>query len=98
VVGKANLKHGLDIANNSFDKALDNVLGVRASIGSRLKELDNLDEAGDVRNELYETQISDIEDVDYNRALSDLSKNQIILEAAQKSFMKITGLSLFNLL
>jgi flagellar hook-associated protein 3 FlgL len=98
VVGKANLKHGLDIANDSFGKALDNVLSVRASIGSRLKELDNLDEAGEVRNEQYATQISNIEDVDYNRALSDLSKNQIILEAAQKSFAKITGLSLFNLL
>lgn len=97
-VGNANLTHGLGIANGNFDKALDNVLSVRASIGSRLKELDNLDEAGEVKNEHYEAQISDIEDVDYNRALSDLAKNQIILEAAQKSFAKITGLSLFNLL
>ncbi|MGV3741948.1 MAG: flagellar hook-associated protein FlgL [Burkholderiaceae bacterium] len=98
VVGRANLQHGLDIANTNFSAALDNVLSVRASVGSRLKELDNLDEMGDARNEQYETQISNIEDVDYNRALSDLSKNQIILEAAQKSFAKITGLSLFNLL
>lgn len=98
VIGRANVTHGLSIANGNFDSALDNVLSVRASIGSRLKELDHLDEAGAAKNELYEAAISNIEDVDYNKALSDLSKNQIILEAAQKSFMKITGLSLFNLL
>lgn len=94
----ANLTYGLGTANNNFESALDNVLSVRASIGSRLKELDNLDEAGEVRNEQYAASISNIEDVDYNKALSDLTKNQIILEAAQKSFAKVTGLSLFNLL
>jgi flagellar hook-associated protein 3 FlgL len=97
-IGGANLTHGLGIANNNFDSALDNVLSTRASIGSRLKELDNLDDAGEARNEQYAAAISYIEDVDYNKALSDLTKNQIILEAAQKSFAKITGLSLFNLL
>jgi flagellar hook-associated protein 3 FlgL len=96
--GKANLKHGLDIANNNFGSALDSILSTRASIGSRLKELDNLDQAGDIKNEHYAAAISDIEDLDYNKALSDLTKNQIILEAAQKSFMKVSGLSLFNLL
>jgi flagellar hook-associated protein 3 FlgL len=96
--GKANLKHGLDIANNNFGSALDSILSTRASIGSRLKELDNLDQAGDIKNEQYEAAISNIEDLDYNKALSDLTKNQIILEAAQKSFMKVSGLSLFNLL
>jgi flagellar hook-associated protein 3 FlgL len=98
VIGRANVSHGLGIANNNFDSALDNVLSIRASIGARLKELDHLDEAGAAKNEHYEATISNIEDVDYNKALSDLSKNQIILEAAQKSFAKITGLSLFNLL
>lgn len=97
-IGRTNITHGLGVANNNFDSALDNVLSVRASIGSRLKELDNLDEAGGARNEQYAAAISNIEDVDYNQALSDLTKNQIILEAAQKSFAKITGLSLFNLL
>ncbi len=98
VIGNANLSHGLAIANDNIDSALDSVLGVRASIGARLKEIDNLDQTGLAKNQQYEDAISGIEDLDYTKALSDLSKNQIILEAAQKSFAKITGLSLFNLL
>lgn len=97
-VGGANLAHGLKIANGNIDHALDNVLAIRASVGSRLKELDSLDEAGEAKNEQYAAAISDIQDLDYNKALSDLTKQQIILEASQKSFTKISSLSLFNLL
>lgn len=97
-VGGANLAHGLKIANGNIDHALDNVLATRASVGSRLKEIDSLDEAGDAKNEQYAAAISTIQDLDYNKALSDLTKQQLILEASQKSFTKISSLSLFNLL
>ena len=98
IVGKANLNRSLSVANGNIDNALNNVLTVRASIGSRLKELDSLDSYGTDRDIQYESALQDIQGVDYNKAISDFTQQNTTLEAAQKSFVKISGLSLFNLL
>ena len=86
------------IANGltSIQQGLDNVLTVRASIGSRLNELDQLDISGSDLELQYSKSLSEIQDLDYAAALSDLSKNQTIMEAAQKSFVATTSLSLFS--
>jgi flagellar hook-associated protein 3 FlgL len=96
--GSANLGHGLAIANNNIDSALDNVLSVRSSVGARLKEIEVLDGSGESKNLQYESTISDLQDLDYNKAMSDLTKQQIILEASQKTFAKVSSLSLFDLI
>lgn len=94
----ATLNIGLATANGELDGALDNVLTVRASVGSRLKQLDALDSAGQVLNEQYQETLGVLQDVDYARAISELFKQQITLEAAQQSFLRMTSLSLFNYL
>jgi len=40
--------------------------------------------------------LSDLRDLDYSKAISDLALQQVTLEAAQKSFMRVQGLSLFE--
>lgn len=92
------LTTGLDTANGNLDLALDNVLTVRASVGSRLQELDALDSAGEDRNIQYSQTLSDLQDLDYTKALTQLTQQQVILEAAQRTFVTISGLSLFNYL
>lgn len=92
------LTDGLAIANGNVDLALDNVLTVRASVGSRLQELDALDYAGEDRHVQYSQILSDLQDLDYNEALTRLSQQEITLEAAQRSFVTVSGLSLFNFL
>jgi flagellar hook-associated protein 3 FlgL len=94
----AALTTGLATANNNLDLALDNVLTVRASVGSRLQELDALDNAGEDRHIQYSQILSDLQDLDYTQALTQLSQQQITLEAAQRSFVAVSGLSLFNFL
>ncbi len=94
--GTAGLTAGLDTANAGVDLALDNVLTVRASVGSRLQEIDALDSAGEDRHLQYSEILSGLQDLDYTQALSELSKQQLTLEAAQKSFVKASSLSLFN--
>jgi flagellar hook-associated protein 3 FlgL len=76
--------------------AVDNVLNVRASIGSKLNEIDSLNLSGSDRDLQYSKSLSDLQDLDYASALSDLAKQQTIMEAAQKSFVSVTGLSLFK--
>lgn len=92
------LQTALDSANNKVEAALDNILTVRASVGSRLQEIDALDSAGEDRNLQYAEVLSGLQDLDYAQALTELSRQQITLEAAQKSFVKTSGLSLFDFL
>lgn len=92
------LTTGLATANNNLDLALDNVLTVRASVGARLQELDALAYSGEDRHIQYSQILSDLQDLDYTQALTQLSQQQITLEAAQRSFVAISGLSLFNFL
>jgi flagellar hook-associated protein 3 FlgL len=95
---RTNLTHSLQVAGANLDNALNNVLTVRASIGSRLKEIDSLNTSGDDRNLQFATSLSQIQDVDYNKAISDFTQQNTNLEAAQKTFVKVSSLSLFSLL
>lgn len=86
----------LNTALTQIDTAANNVLRIRTTVGTRLNELDategsNLDAAFQ-----YESSLSNIRDLDYARALTDLTRQQTTLEAAQKTFVTVQGLSLFN--
>lgn len=83
---------------NQVDRALESVLSSRSSVGVRLNELDALQVSGDDLGVQYQQSLSALQDVDYAKALSDLSQQQVYLQAAQKSFAKVTGLSLFDYL
>ncbi|MDZ7596572.1 MAG: flagellar hook-associated protein FlgL [Thiobacillus sp.] len=96
--GTTGLTAALATANTNIDQALDNVLTVRASVGSRLQELDTLDNAGEDRHLQYSQILSELQDLDYTQALTQLSQQQFTLEAAQRSFMAVSGLSLFKFL
>jgi flagellar hook-associated protein 3 FlgL len=96
--GAPGLTAGLATANSKLDLALDSVLTARALGGARLQELDALDYAGDDRNLQYSGALSDLQDLDYAKALTQLTQQQTTLEAAQRSFVTISRLSLFNYL
>jgi flagellar hook-associated protein 3 FlgL len=94
--GKAALANGLNTASSNMKNALDNVLTVQASVGSRMKELDNLDSTGDDLNIQYQTTLGDLQDLDMVKAISLFAQQQQTLQAAQMSFKTMSGLSLFN--
>jgi flagellar hook-associated protein 3 FlgL len=95
---QAALSNGLNAALSGLDTGLNHILETQSAVGSRLKELDNLDSSGQDLHLQYQQALSKLQDLDYNKALSDLAMQQNVLEAAQKSFAKVTGLSLFNYL
>jgi flagellar hook-associated protein 3 FlgL len=82
----------------ALDRGLDNVLRVRATVGSRLAEIDALKSVGEDLDLQYSERISNLQDLDYAKAISDLTRRQMQLEAAQQTFARVTGLSLFNVL
>jgi flagellar hook-associated protein 3 FlgL len=87
-----NLKSTLQSINNS----LEHVLSKQASIGARLQEIDTLESVGSDQNIQFEQMLSQLQDVDFAQATSDLQRQQLYLQAAQQSYIKISGLSLFN--
>lgn len=95
VVG-ASLTNSLNRGLNHLDNALNNVLTTRSSLGLRLNEIDALQAAGDDLGLQYKQTLSELQDVDYNQAISDLVRQQTNLQAAQQTFSKVAGLSLFN--
>lgn len=94
----ASLSNGMNQGLNQLDNALNNVLTVRASLGVRLNELDALQAEGDNLGLQFKQSLSLLQDVDYNKAISDLIMQQTALQAAQQTFSKVSGLSLFNYL
>ncbi|MPZ42552.1 MAG: flagellar hook-associated protein 3 [Betaproteobacteria bacterium] len=97
-VANTQLANALNTANLNLSNALDRVLAVHASVGTRLRETDAVTTANEDIDLNYEARLSQLRDLDYARAISDLTFEQMHLEAAQKSFVRIAGLSLFNLL
>ena len=94
--GQANLNNKLNQAHLNIDSASDNMLSVESAVGSRLKELDYLDSSGDDLNLQYASTLSGLQDVDVVKAISLFTQQQTTLDAAQKSFKTLSGLSLFN--
>lgn len=82
----------------NIDQAINNISSVQAQVGARMNELDSLSSASSDLAVQYASTLSDLQDLDYAKALSDFAKQEINLEAAQKSFVQISGLSLFNYL
>ena len=87
----------LDSAMQRVDVIYDNVLSVRSSTGARMSELGMLDESGAARILDYKYQLSQLEDLDYFSAITQLSLRSTALEAASAAFQKIQNISLFNM-
>jgi flagellar hook-associated protein 3 FlgL len=97
-LGNTELANSLNIAHSNLDNALTNVLRVRASVGSRIKEVDTAQSASADLVLQYKRTVSDLRDLDYAKAISDLTLQQTTLQAAQQSFARVQGLSLFDFL
>ncbi|MFK8053600.1 MAG: flagellar hook-associated protein FlgL [Woeseiaceae bacterium] len=92
------LQTEIDAGILGLDQALTSVLNVRSETGIRLGVAETeLDNNGATRLVLQES-LADIEDIDYAAAISALTQQATALEAAQQSFVRVQGLSLFNYL
>lgn len=81
-----------------MDTAIKNLSGVRAAVGARLNAIDLQKNANDSAVLQYQTAQSKIQDLDYASAISQLNLQMTGLQAAQQSYIKVQGLSLFNYL
>lgn len=97
-INDAQLAEGIEFGLTDLDAAETSLGGVRARTGSRMNSantaiLTNADFA--IANK--DTR-SRIQDVDYAEAMTELTKQDTALQAAQATFTRITRLSLFDYL
>ncbi len=91
-------QHSLNSAMLGLDNTLTKVVTVHAEVGERMKEVDSAQNTSDDLSLQYSKTLSGLQDIDYTKAISDLNQQQVYLQAAQQSFLKITSLNLFDLL
>lgn len=94
--GNTALSNALASANNGIDAAMAQVSVGQSTVGGRLQELSALDSSGTLLKTQYQKNLSTLVDTDMTSAISDLSQAQISLTAAQKSFVSVENLSIFN--
>lgn len=97
VVG-ANLSNSLLHGIKNLDNALEKIANTRSSVGLRLNEIDAQQAVGDNLGLQFKSTLSKLQDTDYHKAASDLAQQNLILQAAQQSFAKVSNLSLFSYL
>ncbi len=95
-VALAKVGNAVGSAISNLDQATDSLLTARSRIGARNSELSALDSLGEEVNLQLETALSNLRDLNYTEAISRLTQQQAYLQAAQQSFLKVSGLSLFN--
>lgn len=77
---------------------LQNVSTVRATVGLRLNEIDSAQSTNSDLNLQYTATISSLLDVDPYKTISEMTQRRTNLEAAQKTYIQVTSLSMFKLL
>jgi flagellar hook-associated protein 3 FlgL len=82
----------------SVDRSIDRLSVTRATVGERLNAIDI--HLRDLQNGTIDNaaRMSNLVDVDFAAAISNMSQNQTTVEAALKSYSSIAKMSLFNYL
>ncbi|MFV3368170.1 flagellar hook-associated protein FlgL [Pseudomonas sp. NY15435] len=96
--GNYAIRDATAVAISNLDSVNTQVLSGQGKIGARLNVIDSTETFIDDVKLVNTGVISDLQDLDYAEALSRLSMQSTILQAAQQSYVKISGLSLFNYL
>ena len=83
-------------ALDGISAAMETVSRARATAGARLSSLDSMTNTAADRDLQYKIELSNLEDLDYAKALTDVSQKKVQLEAAQATFASTSKLSLFD--
>ena len=83
---------------DELDSAANQLFEARSALGVRMNRVEDQRSLNEDFSLSLSKGISSLEDLDYARAVSELSMRMLALESAQKAYTKTQGLSLFNYL
>jgi flagellar hook-associated protein 3 FlgL len=83
---------------DNLESTQTNISTIRAKVGARLNTLQSSADLQDGLGLVNKQILSEVRDLDYAEAISRLTQENLVLQASQQSFAKISGLTLFNFL
>ena len=83
--------------SQGLSAVLNNVLTVRAELGTQLAELTSLDDLGSERALGQDMQMKELTSVNWNAVISDYMMKKDALQASYKAFSDMQGMSLFQM-
>ncbi len=92
------LSYVIGLGLDNLSSAEDILMQTRAQVGARLNIVDSQKNFNNALQLIAQENLSNVADLDYSKAITELTQYTFTLEAAQKSFVKIQSLSLFNFL
>lgn len=79
-----------------IDTALDQLLAVRADVGSRLRATEEQRDINQSFGLVLDRERADLVDLDYTEAVSRFNRELLAFQASQQVFSKVQDLNLFN--
>lgn len=95
-VARAGQRQAIDDSLAQLDRTESRLLEVRATVGSRLNTLEDVQTSQEAVRFSLESLASDVRDLDFAEAISRLQQELFTLQASQQAFSRIQGNSLFN--
>jgi flagellar hook-associated protein 3 FlgL len=96
--GNRDVRDAVAAGLTNLDSGLGIVLQAQGQIGARLNVLESTQTDNEDVSLINKSVQADLRELDYAEALSRLSSQTVVLEAAQQSYVKVASLNLFNLL
>ena len=90
------LSQQIDNALNNIDQSMDRIINVQTSIGGRLNSIDSQIDDNEAKSIYLQGIRSEIQDLDFAEAISNMTFQTTALQVAQQTFVRIQGLSLFE--
>ena len=94
--GNLAVRDEVNIALKNMDNGIGQVLEVQTNIGARLNLVDSTETDNEDVTLVNKSVQAELRDLDYAEALSRLSFQTIVSDAAQQSYVKSAGLNLFD--
>ena len=86
------INQGID----DLDQASFNIAVATAQVGSEMASVNTQREVNEETVLQLRTILSNLEDLDYSKAVTQMQKDMLALQATQSSFSQISNLNLFN--
>lgn len=96
--GNTGVRDAVAVTLTNLDHGMVSVDATRGNIGARLNVIETTLTDNEDVTLINKGVQAELRELDYAEALSRLSMQTVILEAAQQSYVKISGLSLFNMI
>jgi len=96
--GGADMQNAMNAQLMNLDQAMSNVTRTRGQVGARMNALDQQQGLNNDLTLQYQSSLSDVQDVNYYDAVSQLNAQTTALQAAQLTFSKMQTSKLFDYL